>query len=167
MTGPRDVDLAVTGERLERLLEASSAAGPASRDRAEELVGLLVDLYGAGLARVLEITQDCGRFDGPLRDALGDDPLVGGLLLVHDLHPHPVAERVRRALARLDGAPARLVEVGDDGTVTVQAERSGDRELVEEAVRAVAPAAPAVVVRTPPVFVPLGSLLPAAPGAPA
>ena len=48
------------GERIEALLEASAAGGVVARERAEELVRLVADLYGAGLERLLEIARRRG-----------------------------------------------------------------------------------------------------------
>ena len=56
MTEPTG-DLRATGERIEALLDASAAHGVVARERAEELVRLVTDLYGAGLERVLEIVH--------------------------------------------------------------------------------------------------------------
>ena len=91
-------DLRATGARIEALLDAASAGGLVAQERAEELVRLVVDLYGAGLERVLEIAYDSGRLDDELLDALAGDDLVASLLLVHDLHPYGVETRVQRAL---------------------------------------------------------------------
>jgi Fe-S cluster biogenesis protein NfuA/nitrite reductase/ring-hydroxylating ferredoxin subunit len=91
-------DLRATGERIEVLLEAASTGGRAARERAEELVRLVVDLYGAGLERLLEIAYDAGRLDDVLLDRLAADDLVASLLTVHGLHPHPVETRVAQAL---------------------------------------------------------------------
>src|SRR4051812_49599203 len=63
-------DLRATGERIEVLLEAASAGGRVARERAEELVRLVVDLYGAGLERLLDIAYDTGRLDDELLDRL-------------------------------------------------------------------------------------------------
>jgi Fe-S cluster biogenesis protein NfuA len=54
-----------------------------------ELVQSLVELYGEGLARI------AARL--PLAE-LVDDELVSHLLLMHDLHPVPLRDRVQRAL---------------------------------------------------------------------
>ena len=62
------------------LLEAASAGGRVARERAEELVRLVVDLYGAGLERLLEIVHEAGRLDDDLLDRLAADDLVAGLL---------------------------------------------------------------------------------------
>jgi Fe-S cluster biogenesis protein NfuA len=57
-----------------------------------ELVQALVDLYGEGLARVVAHDPACIA-------GVADDELVSHLLLLHGLHPLPVEERVRGALA--------------------------------------------------------------------
>jgi Fe-S cluster biogenesis protein NfuA/nitrite reductase/ring-hydroxylating ferredoxin subunit len=91
-------DLRVTGERIEALLEAASAGGRVARERAEELVRLVVDLYGVGLERLLEIVHESGRLDDELLERLAADELVASLLVVHGLHPFDVETRVGRAL---------------------------------------------------------------------
>ncbi|MGZ4612124.1 MAG: NifU family protein [Kineosporiaceae bacterium] len=87
-----------SGQRIEQLLDASAAAGPAAAERAEELLRVVVDLYGNGLRRVLEIVDEAGALTPDVLDRLAADDLVSGLLLVHDLHPCDVEERVARAL---------------------------------------------------------------------
>lgn len=66
-----------------------------ARDRAEQLVREVVELYGAGLQRVLEIIGDR---DDDLVERLAADELVASLLLVNGLHPHDVETRVATAL---------------------------------------------------------------------
>ena len=108
MTAP---DLRGTGDRIEVLLEAASTGGRVARERAEELVRLVVDLYGAGLERVLEIVHEAGRLDDELLDRLVADDLVASLLAVHGLHPDDVGTRVARAL---DGVRPYLGSHGGD-----------------------------------------------------
>jgi Fe-S cluster biogenesis protein NfuA/nitrite reductase/ring-hydroxylating ferredoxin subunit len=104
-------DLRATGARIEALLEAASTGGAVAHERAEELVRLVVDLYGAGLERLLEIAHDCGRLDDDLLDRLAADDLVAGLLAVHGLHPYALDTRVARAL---DGVRPYLGSHGGD-----------------------------------------------------
>jgi Fe-S cluster biogenesis protein NfuA/nitrite reductase/ring-hydroxylating ferredoxin subunit len=104
-------DLRATGERIEALLEAASTGGRVARERAEELVRLVVDLYGAGLERLLEIVHESGRLDDDLLDRLAADDLVASLLAVHGLHPDDVDARVARAL---DGVRPYLGSHGGD-----------------------------------------------------
>src|SRR4051812_4885783 len=62
-----------------------------------EVVQALLDLYGEGLARMIDHVAD--RDDGgALAEALAADELVAHLLLLHGLHPVPLEARVRGAL---------------------------------------------------------------------
>src|ERR1700730_16262563 len=91
-------DARKAGERLEVLLaELGSQAGPQVAATAEELVTCLVELYGAGLASIVSIIGS----DSVLMARLAGDPLVESLLLLHDLHPMPVGDRVQRAIDRV------------------------------------------------------------------
>jgi Fe-S cluster biogenesis protein NfuA/nitrite reductase/ring-hydroxylating ferredoxin subunit len=66
---------------------------PACRELAEELTGAVVQMYGAGLERIVELIED-----EETRDRLAADELVAGLLMIHDLYPVPLEERVVEAL---------------------------------------------------------------------
>jgi len=91
-----------TGARVEELLDAlkSGGFGPAA-DAAEELVGLLVGLYGDGLAQIMAVLAAHGPEGAAMIDALADDPMVESLLLLHGLHPLGVDARIQRALDRV------------------------------------------------------------------
>ena len=90
------VDLRATGDRIEELLDQLQAsADPRILDRAEEILRLVTELYGAGLARVVELVRT-GAPD--LLTELAADELVGSLMVVHDLHPEDLATRVAAAL---------------------------------------------------------------------
>lgn len=147
-------DVAACGDRIELLLEASAAAGPVARERAEELVRLVVELYGAGLERVLEIAHEAGALDDDLLAAFAADELVSSLLLVHGLHPYGLQDRVEHALDGVrpylgsHGGDVRLLDVTEEGVVRLQLLGSCDGcassavtlELaVEDAIRAAAP----------------------------
>ena len=94
-------DVRRAGERIERLLEEIRAsASPPCWQRVDELMRLVVELYGAGLARILEIVGDDADAAG-LRARLTADELVASLLLVHALHPEDIPTRLRTALARV------------------------------------------------------------------
>jgi Fe-S cluster biogenesis protein NfuA/nitrite reductase/ring-hydroxylating ferredoxin subunit len=83
--------------RVEGLLEQlESLPDPAARATATEVVQALLELYGEGLGRIVDVLAE--QDDGRLAQALGDDELVAHLLLLHGLHPVPVQERVRGAL---------------------------------------------------------------------
>jgi Fe-S cluster biogenesis protein NfuA len=97
LSGVRDV-----GARVEELLDglrsgAVSGVAPA----AEELVRLLVGLYGDGLGHIVAALRDEGAPGVATLHRLAEDPLVESLLLLHDLHPLDVDARIQRALDRV------------------------------------------------------------------
>ena len=176
MTEPTG-DLRATGERIEALLDASAAHGVVARERAEELVRLVTDLYGAGLERILEIVHESGRLDDEVLSALTADDLVASLLLVHGLHPDDVDTRVRRALDDVrpylgsHGGDVELLAVSDGvaelrllGSCDGCASSSVTLELaVRDAIEAAAPEVTSIEVRANdvpagPGFVPLSAL---------
>jgi Fe-S cluster biogenesis protein NfuA/nitrite reductase/ring-hydroxylating ferredoxin subunit len=92
-------DLAEVGARIDRLLGELAANGdPATVERAEEVVRLLMELYGAGLERVLDIVAADADAGERLRGALAGDEVVAGLLILHGIHPLSLDERIGRAL---------------------------------------------------------------------
>jgi Fe-S cluster biogenesis protein NfuA len=89
-------DLHEVGDRIERLLdELRAALDPRAYAAVEELVRQVTDLYGAGLARIVQLAGDA---DPTLVQRLGDDELVASLLLIHGLHPDDLERRVQAAL---------------------------------------------------------------------
>jgi len=97
MTGVQQV-----GTRVEELLAALRAsAGGKVAGIAEELVGLLVGLYGDGLGQIVAVLRDRGEAGAATLARLIEDPLVESLLLVHGLHPLDVDARIQRALDRI------------------------------------------------------------------
>ncbi len=93
MTGVRDV-----GERVEQLLAGLRSAGGSAGPAAEELVSLLVGLYGDGLGVIVAVLGEAGPDGAAILDRLASDPLVESLLLLHGLHPLDVDARIQRAL---------------------------------------------------------------------
>ncbi len=150
----RSADLRATGERIDMLLDASSAGGSVARERAEELVRLVTDLYGAGLERFMDLLHESGHLDDDLMARLAGDDLVSSLLMVHGLHPYDVETRVEQALESVrpylgsHGGDVELVAVTDDGTVRLRLLGSCDgcpsssvtlKLAVEGAIEAAAP----------------------------
>jgi Fe-S cluster biogenesis protein NfuA len=172
-------DPRAAGERIEQLIDALGAGGPVARDRAEALVRTVVDLYGAGLERLLEIVDAGGALTESTVDALADDELVAGLLVVHGLHPYGIAERVQRALEsvrpylRSHGGDVELLGVDDAGVVGLRLLGHCDgcagstatlRTAVQEAVEAAAPEVARIDVAEPTAPAhpaPTGPLIPA------
>lgn len=86
-------------ERVHELQEAlDRAADSNTRELAEELVSSVVQMYGAGLGRIVGALAAAGVSGERIAETLADDPLVASLLLIHDLHPVPLADRVQTAL---------------------------------------------------------------------
>jgi Fe-S cluster biogenesis protein NfuA len=92
-------------ELLERVQELQakldSAGDPATRELAEELVSAVVQMYGAGLEQIVESLLAAGEEGRRLALALAEEEQVAALLLIHDLHPVPLLERVQGALEQV------------------------------------------------------------------
>jgi Fe-S cluster biogenesis protein NfuA/nitrite reductase/ring-hydroxylating ferredoxin subunit len=142
------------GDRIQTLLDASAASGAVARERAEQLVREVTDLYGAGLERMMWLAVSANP---ELAETFVDDKLVASLLLVHNLHPHAVERRVSDALDSVrpylgsHGGDVHLIEVADgpEGAI-VRLQFSGSCKscpsssvtlelAVEDAIRAAAP----------------------------
>lgn len=126
--------------RLEQIPGATSALGL-------DAVSALTEVYGTALARVLD------RASPELLEVFDRDPLLRHLMVLHDLHPHPVEVRVESALETVrpyvhsHGGEVTLVGIAD-GVATVAMSGSCDgcassaatlESAVSEAVLAVAP----------------------------
>jgi hypothetical protein len=120
-------DLRAAGERIEALLGAERRSFGRARARRGTRSGVVTELYGAGLERLLDILHDAGRLDADVLDALAGDDLVASLLLVHGLHPYDLETRVEQALRvvcgralRKQGVGVELTAIDADGTVRLR-----------------------------------------------
>ncbi len=85
--------------RLDALVqEVAEFSDPRARATAEELVQTLVDMYGEGLERLLEITAELNASGLELIDTFASDELLSSLFLLHGLHPVDIETRVISAL---------------------------------------------------------------------
>ena len=145
-----DAQWRTAGDRIQTLLDASSSGGAVARERAEQLVREVTDLYGAGLERMMDVALAANP---DLAERFAADDLVASLLLVHGLHPHGLERRVSDALDSVrpylgsHGGDVTLLGV-DQGVVRLQFQGSCKScpsssvtlELaVEDAVRSAAP----------------------------
>src|SRR6266581_9492688 len=96
--GGQMTSVAQAGERIEELLASLRSRGGAAAQTAEELVRLLVGMYGDGLAAIMAVLAEEGEPGRAITGRLTADPLVEGLLLLHGLHPLDVDTRIQRAL---------------------------------------------------------------------
>jgi len=118
-------DLRSVGERLEHLLEELRSLEPTARQRAEECIRLVTDLYGAGLSNVLEIVVEAG--DAAVLDKLVSDSLVANLLVLHGLHPFDLPTRIDAALDKVrpylasHGGDVEVLDVDEEaGAITIR-----------------------------------------------
>ncbi len=139
-------------ERVETLLEQlESMPDAAARDSATAMAQALLDLYGEGLARLMERVAEGGDALSP--EALADDELIAHLLLLHDLHPVALETRVRGALGEVrpylesHGGNVELVGL-EDGVVRLRLQGSCSgcpssamtlKLAIEDAIHKVAP----------------------------
>jgi Fe-S cluster biogenesis protein NfuA/nitrite reductase/ring-hydroxylating ferredoxin subunit len=150
-------DLRMVGSRIEELLgQIRSTGDPGAAETAEEVVRLVVELYGAGLERAVELA-------GPdaLERFVGDE-LVASLLVLHGLHPKDTRTRVVEALDQVrpylgsHAGGVELLEVDPEaGVVRLRLEGSCDgcpsstqtvRLAIERAIEQAAPEVTAVEV---------------------
>ncbi|SEG80474.1 hypothetical protein SAMN05216223_11237 [Actinacidiphila yanglinensis] len=119
---PPDAERA--GRRVEEVLDRLASSGDrAACAAAEELVRVLMDFYGAGLARVVALL---GQTEPKALERLLRDEPVSAMLVLHDLHPEPLEQRIGRALAGLPGTPVELVALDQErGVLRVRAKAAG------------------------------------------
>jgi Fe-S cluster biogenesis protein NfuA/nitrite reductase/ring-hydroxylating ferredoxin subunit len=93
------------GELLERVEQLSARveelADPEARELVRALVGAVVAMYGDGLERIVKTIEGARGFDPAhptILDELSEDGAVASLLLIHDLYPVPLEQRVLDAL---------------------------------------------------------------------
>jgi len=85
-------------ERVEELTaQVEGLSDARARRTAEDLASAVIDMYGEGLTRIVEIldADDSGQ---EIKGRLVDDGIVASLLLIHDLFPVPIEDRVAEAL---------------------------------------------------------------------
>jgi Fe-S cluster biogenesis protein NfuA len=161
--------------RIEELIgKLEKTTDPAARATAKELVQLLMDIHGAGLERMMEITSQAGAVGMDIIDRFGDDELVRNLLLLYGLHPVDLDTRVASALEtvrpylRSRDANVELISI-TAGVVSVRLTGNAHgctastlKTAIEDALCKEAPDLVSVSVETEPaaasVFIPLGEL---------
>lgn len=126
-------DARQVGARVEELLGIlQSEGGEATARAAEELVRLLLGLYGDGLSHIMAALRAEGAAGAAVLDRLLEDPLVESLLLLHDLHPLDVDERIQRALDQVrpylgsHAGGVTYLGVTDEGVAQLRLEGSCD-----------------------------------------
>ncbi|MCC9308901.1 hypothetical protein LN042_17710 [Kitasatospora sp. RB6PN24] len=151
------VDPVRTARRIEDLLDRLSG-DPEVSAVGDQLVRALMEFYGAGLARIVQLVGAA-----TVSRTLVDDELVAHLLALHDLHPEELPARIARALA------GQGVEVlgFDGGTLRIRAGGGGcgcgstadaTREAALAALAGLAPEVTAVdLAAEPPALLQIGT----------
>jgi hypothetical protein len=145
-------DAAALTARIEHHIERLEAlSGSPAKAEAQSLVRLLLSLYGTGLSRMLDIVRTERAGPEAVLDRFATDPLVASLLVLHDLHPDPVEQRVGRCLTALQPhlPPDTILRVAgfESDAVTVRVEHRGNsiaatsslRAAIERAIQEAAP----------------------------
>jgi Fe-S cluster biogenesis protein NfuA len=142
------------------LQEAERLPDPVARERLREIARAILEVHGAGLARLLEHVRAAGPTGDNILKALVEDDIVAGLLVLHELHPLGLEERVAQALEsvrpylRSHGGSVLLLDVLD-GAVRLRLTGSCQscpssaitmQQTIEEAILSKAPEVTSVMV---------------------
>jgi Fe-S cluster biogenesis protein NfuA len=128
-TAPSEAPEELLAQVQELQAQLEAAGDPHTRELAEELVAAVVQMYGAGLERIVGFLRDAGEDGRRLAGGLAEDPHVATLLLIHDLHPVPLRERVLGALEQVrpymesHGGNVELLSLRD-GVATIRLQGS-------------------------------------------
>ncbi len=163
-------------QRIELLLqEAEQLKDPSGQTLVRAVVQAIMEIHGAGLARILDLMVQAGDAGRVLFGSFAADPLVTNLLLLHDIHPQDAEARVRQALEQV--SPVLQVQGGSvellafaEGVVRLRVKGSGSscssgrtlRQTVEEAITLAAPELTIEIEEDPPprqvTFIPVEEL---------
>jgi hypothetical protein len=158
-TDGRDLDQALV--RLEELIEILNANPGPAQESARELVSLVLDLHGIGLARLMAIVSNA-EVGAAVLARLVENEQVRAMLLLHGLHPDDLETRVRRAVDRqrphlgVRGVRLSVVEIAKS-TVRLRVDRGSSGAIpapallalpaeIENAVAEAAPDAEAILI---------------------
>lgn len=117
-------------QRIDELIrKIEMMSDPDARASAVELLQSLMELNGAGIERMMEITAEAGAAGRAIIDGFARDELVEGLLLLYGLHPVPLEARIMRALDKVrpylssHGGNVEMLGI-EDGTVRLRLQGS-------------------------------------------
>jgi Fe-S cluster biogenesis protein NfuA len=141
-------------QRIDELVrQLETVSDPHVQGLAVELLQSLMELNGAGIERMLELTAETGAAGHALIEDFGRDEMVRGLLLLYGLHPVALETRVLEALDKVrpylhsHGSNVDLLGI-EEGVVRLRFEGSGKscpstattlKLAVEEAIYEAAP----------------------------
>jgi len=127
MTSDRKRQFQKSLQQIDEFLQAmETSANPALQSKAREMVQALLEMHGAGLSVILEKIRASGEVGRSIQQAIEKDTIVTGLLLLHDLHPTPLDQRVQNALESVrpylhsHGGNVELLSISDEGVVSLR-----------------------------------------------
>jgi Fe-S cluster biogenesis protein NfuA len=132
-------------ERVQQLSEqVDELPDPRARELASELAAAVIAMYGDGLERIVAAIDESGQAAAPIMARLTEDGAVSSLLLIHDLYPVDLHERVLEALDTVrpymesHGGNVELVSL-DDGVARLALQGScngcsASRATLEQAI---------------------------------
>jgi Fe-S cluster biogenesis protein NfuA/nitrite reductase/ring-hydroxylating ferredoxin subunit len=124
---------ALPGELLDRVesltAQLDELPDAHAREIAQDLVGAVIAMYGDGLRRIIETIVAARESGAMILDELTQDGAVASLLLIHDLFPSSLEERVLEALDTVrpymesHGGNVELIGI-DDGVARLKLQGS-------------------------------------------
>jgi Fe-S cluster biogenesis protein NfuA len=151
-------------ERIEQLaLAVEQWKEEPLRETARELVKAVLSLHASGLERILSLVGAKGDCGSEILAACAADELVASLLMLHNLHPRNLSERVEEALESVrpylhsHGGNVELLAI-DEGVVRLRLQGSCHgcpssaatlKDSIERAILAAAPDVAAIEVDQP------------------
>lgn len=141
--------------------ELQGTADPAVCDLVRQLTRTLLEMHQKGLERLWQHVENSGAAGMAIRDTLLTDPLVANLLVLHNLHPTDLADRLTAGIAQAQdfvqaqSGTLQVASIADNAvrlqlTPSCSACNSSSAEIlqerVEELILAVAPDAVEIAV---------------------
>ena len=168
-------------EQIEQLVQRINAlADSEARTAALELLQAVMDLHGSAMARLVEVLANAGEAGRSALTELGNDPLLCGLMVLYEVHPVAIEDRVAAAIEKVRpqlrkrGASVELLGISD-GVVQLEVHASGHgchsspdavKQQVEQAVLEAAPETTEIRIHgisaSSAVLIPVNMLQPAA-----
>lgn len=92
-------------QKIEALIgKLEDSADPATRANAKELVSALMDVHGGCLSRMVDVLKNSGEAGQAALRVFQSDPLVRNILILYELHPIELRERVEQAVDKFLGS---------------------------------------------------------------
>lgn len=109
----------LVGRVQELTAELERVADPKAQAAAENLLAAVIELYGEGLERIFTAVAEAGEPGEELISGFTNDGVVASLMLIHDLYPVDLTQRVNDALDSVrpymesHGGNVELLEVSE------------------------------------------------------